>query len=54
VRLHTDVAGIKSDVKQVQKDVKLVLKYHDENVIHLRSRIERLEDHTGLVKPDKN
>lgn len=31
-----------------------VLQYHDEYAIYLRERIEKLEQHTGLVKPNKN
>lgn len=31
-----------------------VIQYHDEYAIYLRERIEKLEQHTGLVKPNKN
>lgn len=62
--IKSDVAGIKSNVagikqeqekqgrtlNRVQKDIKLILKYHDENVIRLRERIECLEEYTGINK----
>lgn len=41
-------------LNKIQKGLELVLKYHDENVIRLRGRIERLEEHTGLTTPHKN
>jgi len=31
-----------------------VIQYHDEYAIYLRERIEKLEKHTGLTKPNKN
>jgi hypothetical protein len=62
--VKTDIAGVKavqqeegknlkeihSRLTRVGKDIQLVLKYHDDNVLRLRSRIERLEKHTGLDK----
>ena len=60
--VKTDIAGVKAvqqkqgkDLKEINsrltrvgKDIQFVLKYHDDNVLHLRSRIERLEEHAGL------
>jgi hypothetical protein len=46
----TYLKDITSKLTRVEKDIQLVLKYHDENVLHLRSRIERIEEHTGLDK----
>jgi chromosome segregation ATPase len=43
-----DLKEINSRLTRVGKDIQLVLKYHDENVLNLRSRIERLEEHAGL------
>ena len=37
-------------LNNIQKDIEMVLSYHDQNVIALRQRIERLEEHTGLTK----
>src|SRR4051794_35370944 len=44
----TYLKEITSKLTRVQKDIQLVVKYHDENVLHLRSRIQGLEEHTGL------
>lgn len=52
--IKTSVKQLSRKINRVQKDIKLILKYHDENVIHLRGRIERLEEHTGIPHPHRN
>ena len=46
--LERTLGEVEQSVNRVQKDMKLVLKYHDGNVLRVRSRIERLEEHTNL------
>ena len=49
---------LKSEIKALEKrtDKKLkkmtnsILNYHDEHAIYLRKRIEKLEEHTGILK----
>jgi hypothetical protein len=43
-----ELGAVSSKLTRIEKDIQLVLKYHDENVLHLRSRIERLEEHAGV------
>jgi hypothetical protein len=37
-------------LNRVQKDISFLIKSYDSHVIHLRGRIERLEEHTGINK----
>ena len=68
VRLEVGAAGkrlgevVRGELKGVEKRLNRKLRkmqnslvqYHDECAIYLRQRIEKLKEHTGLVKPNKN
>lgn len=60
--LGTAIAEVGTQLKVVEKRLSRkihkmqnsVIQYHDEYAIYLRERIEKLEEHTGLVKSNKN
>lgn len=45
-----DIKNMKSDLKKVQKDVRVMLAVLDRADVELYKRIERIEDHLGLSR----
>lgn len=43
------VASEKRTGRKLRKMQNAIIQYHDEYAIYLRKRIEKLEEHTGLV-----
>lgn len=43
-----DVRGMKSDLRKVQKDVRVMLAVLDRADVELSKRVERIEQHLGL------
>jgi hypothetical protein len=41
---------VNKKLNRIQKDISFLIKTYDSHVIHLRGRIERLEEHTGINK----
>jgi len=48
--LSKEIKDIKSDLRKVQKDVRVMLAVLDRADVELYKRVERIEEHLGLSK----
>lgn len=49
--IERDIKSMKRDMTKVQKDIRVMLAVLDRADVELRRRVERIEEHLGLTKP---
>lgn len=47
-KIETSLDKITKETAKIKKDIRKIIEYHDEYYIHLRKRVERIEEHLRI------
>ena len=47
-KIETSLIKINKDTLRIKKDIKNLIDYHDEYYVHLRKRVEKIEEHLQI------